>query len=910
MAQSDIDKILEDIKRRKEQAQKETAPVAEKIETPASPKEEKIEYKENSISDEGKKTLDNFLKNDKPETIETDDKLDAEFEPPYVSKKSEDYIDENFMNFFTQSVIVTKTPEQTREMQIKRKKNGLFKKKYVTDSLSLNLEALEEKEKEAVKKQKEKTKIADAHIVKTAGDVYVESFNKEPEQEATKEIEIKPEKTVEKEVVVEKPSEKPVVKKREKSLNDILGDDKDAESLARRILRRRRKSEPAKKVETAKTAVAVAEKEPEEQNPIVNSIYTSVIEAQAKEAVATDEMTGYIPEFPDEEEEKTTEVKTPENNFVKIEEEPEEEEVFEEYVSTGEFFTKIDDESTDIRDELMMFRQTLSIRIILGLVCGGILALFNVAANNNWNLPAFISPSAQPMMFTIACFIVYALAFVGFFPTVISGFKSTPDTPAPDSLICLGAVMSLIQIVVMIIFSSKIDFSDVTIFAPYMCLAFSFNAIGKKIATNTIIKNLTLAKMPEGINAGYIINDTDAVKRLARSLDEKVPKILVSRKTGSINNFVKAGFSIHNSDYTARKLALATWVVTILCFILGWVNTKDFIKALSFAAGAAAMQCPLSQTLVNSVPSAFMQKSLEKVGALVNGWQGIDQLSKTTHVNIDAKHLFPKGTVILHGIKAFEKERIDLAIIYAASVLIEKCSVLKPVFMDVIEGKTSILYPVDSCEYIECQGYVSWINNNRVIIGNRSLMEKYDIPMPPISLETRFTNQGRKPIYLSVGGKLFGMFVLSYHPDRTVKENLDKLCEKGVSIILSSSDFNIDADLIENVYNIPSDYVSVMNQKETALLSNFTSYAKETEACMAHLDSLPSLVSGFCSAESARSAEKLCSTMQIASVVITAVLSIMFTWSQTLYHIPLLSIFLINFGFMGLTMMAAVAKKY
>ena len=84
--------------------------------------------------------------------------------------------------------------------------------------------------------------------------------------------------------------------------------------------------------------------------------------------------------------------------------------------------------------------------------------------------------------------------------------------------------------------------------------------------------------------------------------------------------------------------------------------------------------------------------------------------------------------------------------------------------MDVIEGKTDILYPVENCEYIQCAGHAAWVEKTRVIIGNRSLMEKYDVAMPPVSIETVFIKQGRKPVYLAVGGKLFGMFAVSYHP--------------------------------------------------------------------------------------------------------------------------------------------------
>ena len=137
---------------------------------------------------------------------------------------------------------------------------------------------------------------------------------------------------------------------------------------------------------------------------------------------------------------------------------------------------------------------------------------------------------------------------------------SLKGAPAPDSLISLGVVMGALQLFVMVIRASFIDVEKTTIFASFIAFALSFNAIGKRISTKTIIKNLGLANVPDGINAGYIITDTDAVKRLARSLDEKVPQVLVSRKTGVITNFVNSGFSIHKSDFLARKISIFTYV--------------------------------------------------------------------------------------------------------------------------------------------------------------------------------------------------------------------------------------------------------------------------------------------------------------------------------------------------------------
>ncbi|MEG0092072.1 MAG: hypothetical protein RSA20_09640, partial [Oscillospiraceae bacterium] len=282
-------------------------------------------------------------------------------------------------------------------------------------------------------------------------------------------------------------------------------------------------------------------------------------------------------------------------------------------------------------------------------------------------------------------------------------------------------------------------------------------------------------------------------------------------------NFISGGFSAHSSEKNAKKIAIFTYLVTFVCFIMSYLASKDLTVAVFTATGASVLMLPLSHTLISSVPSSLMQKALKQVGALVNGWQGIDQLSKTTHVSFDAKHLFPKGSVVLHGIKTFEKERLDLAILYAASIAVEKIDNLRSVFLNVIEDKTDMLFPLESCEYKVGQGYIAWIEHNRIIMGNRSIMSQFDIELPPVSLETKFTSEGKKPIYLSVNGKLFGMFVVSYHPDPSVKDNLDRLIANGVNVILQSNDFNIDSQLLELIYHLPADTVQVLNQNETAL---------------------------------------------------------------------------------------------
>jgi hypothetical protein len=934
---TDVDKILEELKEKRkkenENSAGDTLPVKDE-ESENKPKKEitnKEKYPDSPVpamadGDSGRLNLEpaevgkNDMVVDRQEGTITQNGEKINEDTAEV-KRSEDYLDDEFKKFFTQSVIITKSPQQVDGVEIKRKKRSFFRKKYITDSLSLNIDQVEETTRKIdidADKKEEKN---------LPGNTDAEGKNFEIEQTSDE----KPRRV--KSVTTQR---KPI------DADKILNNPEDFDKLIRDILSKKpssrqrdtsemlRVDEKTKKAETPVQNFATVQTASGKQTVvgtkegIVDDIYKSIMEGNKKgnkPAEYTDE-TAYVPILTDTqplqdengktESEVSRENVTTESRRLKdtLQLESSERAQTEKYVTSSEFFTKIDGKNRDITEELIDFKHMLTFRTVVGLVCGALLTYFNLAISMTLPLPSAISPNLKPVMFYIVATVIYAVALAVFFPTVLSGFAAMKKAPSQDSLVSLAGVACALQLVVLIIYSAKGGAKDYTIFAAFGGFLLAFNAIGKNIATATIIKNLTLTNAPKGINAGFIVEDEEAVKILARTLDERVPKILTTRKTSKITDVVKFGFAIHPSDYKARKLAVVNYFVSGLCMILGGVATKSALGAISALAGASCIMAPLSHSMIGSLPSALMQKNLERRGALVNGWKGVEQLAQTTHVNFDAKHLFPQGNVILHGIKTFERERIDLAIIYAASVLIENCRVLRPVFMEVIEGRTNILYPVKNCEYYEKQGYVAWVENARVILGNRSLMEKYDINMPPLSLENRFTTEGRKPIYLAVGGKLFGMFLVSYTANESVKQSINHLIEKGVSIILSTDDFNIDSDLVEKVYGVPKDCISVVNQKEAELLSKSTSFVPQTNACLAHLDSLYSLVAGFYGAHSAKSAEKQCSIIQTVAVLAGAAMSLAFTYSSTIFNLPITSMLLMGLTLAGVTMVAAFLKRY
>lgn len=929
------------------------------------------------------------LVEDEPAPIE-----DGKPEKP-VSVTAASYVDDKFVDFFTQSIAVQR-PESTSEIVIKHKKHGFFKKKYITDSLSLSIP-----QEEIDKRQQKVAKTSTGELARDFIKNAAKSVKPETAEIDTKPVLIKPKKgsTIEfdpqpvqtsfakppilpkaenfKGVIPADSKAEPTAAPKADAPKTAAADGKTAENIAATYTKPAEKPKDAesilaalkaKKTATMHTVAVAGEKtetvaEPAKVQADKNTVAAAKAEKPADTATAavqtetaaapsetvTDE-TGYIPHIVSDEtgyvavtaeaeekpikvvpktaaEEKVnritgditqmfahlaTEKKTAQGDTTEVDvADNEDEEVFEPLVAENDFITQqFSDDPKEIYDELRNFKFTLGVRVAISALCAVVLFYLNFAAANGWPLPQAINPLAQPVLFYLVALVFFAVAVIGFLPTIANGFTGFFKAPTQDSFLVLPAVLSFVQLNVAMLKSSEINPENVTIFAGFTVVAFGFNALGKIISANTILRNLDLAEVPEGINAGYVVKDFDEVKRLARTLEEKNPQILVSRRTGYISNFISGGFSTHRSERQSKLLSFAAVAVAVVCFAITMVVNKSWINAVFAATAASVFTLPLSHSLISSVPGSMMQKALNKVGALVNGWQGIYQLSETTHVSFDAKHLFPKGCVVLHGIKTFEKERLDLAILYAASIAIEKCDNLRSVFMNVIDGKMDMLYPIESCEYKVGQGYVAWIENNRVIMGNRNIMADYNVALPPLSMETNYISEGKKPIYLSVNGKLFGMFVVSYHPDEAVKENLMHLVEQGKNVILQSNDFNIDSQLLEIVYGLPEDTVQVLNKNETTLLLGYTAYSESTDCAMAHLDSLHSLSAGFFGADCAKRAAATCSLVQIASVVIGAVLSVVFTISQTIWEIPLTSVLLLGLGWLGLCMLRALATKY
>ncbi len=498
------------------------------------------------------------------------------------------------------------------------------------------------------------------------------------------------------------------------------------------------------------------------------------------------------------------------------------------------------------------------------------------------------------------------------FPTFARGFTGLFSAPTQDTFVFLALLGAIAQSVVMVLTETSAIASSTTIFAPLAMLTYSVNSLGRWLQMKGITANFSIATEGFDHSAAYLVRNREAVLKLTSGIQEEYPELMLSRPTALVKNFLRQSFSPHESDRNGKRFGIALFFTAVAAAaITFYLSSGNVATITSVFAGVLVISAPLGAIFVQVLPTILMNRSASRVGAIIPGWEAIEGIGKTTAVMLNAHDIFPPTTVRLHGIKTFNKDqRIDLAILYAASILTKGCDTLRDIFLSMIEGKTEMLYEVESLTNEIGYGFTGWVDGKRINIGNRDMMERNDIALPSMDLENRFSKSERSVIYLAVSGKLYCMFLVSYVADEDISITLNILRQSGVSILVRSDDFNITRDLVSQKFQIAPENVKVLSGQEEEIAQRYTNYLPESEGLMTHFGSFTSFIGGLRAASAADSAERMAALLEAFTIVLSMILSVILTVTSGLHGLSMPIIVVYQSVWLIITILAILMKRY
>ena len=497
-------------------------------------------------------------------------------------------------------------------------------------------------------------------------------------------------------------------------------------------------------------------------------------------------------------------------------------------------YTTIDDEEPVRADLELSYskvtrRLTFSILTFIVAVISGILPSFNI------ELIYEISQSQNLTGFLVANIAILAVALIinisSFFRGLGSLIRFKPDS---DSALSVASLFVIAQSVIAFVPDFTAAAGKLPFFTSTLIFGYILSLLGKKSMVSRVKSNFRLVATTTPKQVLFTADD-----RMGEMLENDefigVPNTAVSKSVINLHNYLRNSYCEDPSDRFSRIFAPISLLVSVATLVVTYFMTGDIVSALTYAAAVSILAVPVSAILSINSPLKKAAGIMRSKEALLTGYEAVKEFSDVDCVAIDAEDIFPAGAVELLSLRAFGDVSIEDIILKSAALTINAGGPLADVFDKIIDGRRKMLPPISDIVYEDGLGLSGKVDGKMVRIGNRKFIDSYGIyGLSDDSLEAKAKKGGFFVVYTAVEDEVCGMFAVKYKSvDPDIEDELFDLVENNIAIAVKTNDPNITPELIERVFEIPSDYVVVMESQAAEHYDEITRPAKNGEGTAA-----------------------------------------------------------------------------
>ena len=197
---------------------------------------------------------------------------------------------------------------------------------------------------------------------------------------------------------------------------------------------------------------------------------------------------------------------------------------------------------------------------------------------------------------------------------------------------------------------------------------------------------------------------------------------------------------------------------------------------------------------------------LDKTGTITEGKPNVIDII----VNKDTKYTKEELIENIYNIERFSEHPLGTAIKeYAENLNINKVEVLE-------------------CKAILGKGIIGEINNNKIIVGSRKLLEENNI-MSNFLEETykKLVSEGKTLLYVSCNNEVMGVVSVADKVKETSKQAIKLMNNMGINTIMLTGDNKIAAEFIAKEIGIKTVISDVLPQEKDAVISKLQNQGKK-----------------------------------------------------------------------------------
>lgn len=529
--------------------------------------------------------------------------------------------------------------------------------------------------------------------------------------------------------------------------------------------------------------------------------------------------------------------------------------------------------------------------VILGLLTAATIIVALVYFFKIDSIP-IVSELIKPDIFLYANLTIGILSFGACSSVITNGFsRLLKGKPDGDTLCAFAHIGALGAIIMYLAETNYLAMNRSFVYLIVSMLALCFNTVSKLCTVSAAKNNF---RFVSGDSEKYYVEYTDGedAEQLSRGAVRGMPVTASMRKTEMLCDFIISTYCEDVSDRISRVMTPVILVLSVIGGAIGFFAetgvTSNIMNQWSFAATVfSAVLCigaTFTGALIVMLPMLSASRKTNERRAAILGYSAVEDFSAVNSVLVEAKTLFPAGSVAIRNIWDYNKNgtngsqhvTIDEAIIYAASLAVSSDSILADPLFNMLNYKPALLKKVSNCVYESGLGVSGWIGSRRVLLGSRDHMKSHGIVVPDAKKESALNKKNDEVVYLAIAGEVCMLFFVNLSANPQVKHHVRRLSKNGVSLVIKTVDGVLTEGVVSELFDIYAEDVRILPAEAHDLFDEHTKYAGKGSAAVSCDGTFSSFASAINGAKSLNERIKMGCIMEIFGIGLGVLLVFIF----------------------------------
>ena len=320
-------------------------------------------------------------------------------------------------------------------------------------------------------------------------------------------------------------------------------------------------------------------------------------------------------------------------------------------------------------------------------------------------------------------------------------------------------------------------------------------------------------------------------------------------KESTVSEIVKLVIEASNTKAPIAKIAdkisgyfvPTVIVIAVITFIVYLILGYGIASALSTFITVLVVACPCSLGLATPLAIVVSEGMCASNGILVKKSEILENASKINTIVFDKTGTLTYGKLKISKIYNYSKLSTNELIEIVGSIEEKSTHPIGKAFVDYMEENKIESKKVEEFKNISGLGIIGTIENEKIILGNRKIIEKFSIKNDYLDDEKKLALEGNSIIYVANESKILALIGVNDIVRENAKDVIGKLKDLKINSIMLTGDNKETAEKIGQELGITEVISNVLPSQKSETIKMLKAKGNKVMMCGDGINDSPAL---------------------------------------------------------------------